>query len=109
MRDLYDVHVASELPVELQEIEYIWKHTADKSALRRWVLDYVSLNWKEHCKWYAQSTRTWLFRDTPHFGNSLLHRLGAENAKLDVENYLEETEKTAYDEPDAKRQREAII
>ncbi|CAN9100840.1 unnamed protein product [Alternaria alternata] len=103
MRDLYDVHVVREQSVEPHEIEFIWKHTARGSALRRLVLDIVSLNWEKHCGMYAQSVWLGLFRQFPDFGDSLLLRLGTKDTELKIEKYLEEAKKVTLDELDTER------
>ncbi|CAN9083767.1 unnamed protein product [Alternaria sp. RS040] len=105
MRNIHEARYLYQMgAVAPQEVKYTWRHTSDKSALRRWVLDFVSLDWKEHCESYGQLESMDLFREIPDFGSNLLLRLGTKKAELKIEKYLEETEKTAHNEPDAKRQ-----
>jgi hypothetical protein len=104
MRDIYGAHrLSTSATVTPQEIEHIRRHTADKSALRRWVLDFVSLTWKRHCEFCEESKCMELFREIPDFGRSLLLRLGTQNTNLKIKNDLEEA-KTAHDELDAEKQ-----
>ncbi|KAH8643175.1 hypothetical protein IG631_00638 [Alternaria alternata] len=104
LRDIHEAHYLYDIGVVApQEVKCIWRHTSDESALRRWVLDFVSLDWKEHCDSYGQLAWMDLFREIPDFGSNLLLRLGTKKVELKIEKYLEEV-KTAHGELTAKRQ-----